>query len=241
MRLRCAREYLSSSRHKILFLLPPQISPLTFRQHTNPSLHPSPGNAAAITLREKIRPRTPGAKLVDRSIPLTCVQTNSHHNLSRSSTIMPPIGSPLLKRCKLTHNVGITPAAPKPKSLLDVKCALLIAQVRFNVYEKMVEIESTNRGFERDHHGRFVCPVDATGLAPYLNHPMTKVSGLRQEYLVEVCKLVVFVFTSSDHLKLFSEFIRSHFNLDPAQVPHLQAKVNFFHNDSFPQGDILLQ
>ncbi|KAL5595036.1 hypothetical protein FOVSG1_008725 [Fusarium oxysporum f. sp. vasinfectum] len=156
-----------------------------------------------------------------------------NHNLNSRPTIAPPRESPPRKRPRLSHNAATTPSVPKRKSVLDVKGALLIAEIRLNVYEKMVEIESTNRGFERDHHGRFLYPVD--------NHPITKVSGLRQEYLVEVCNLVVFVFTSSEHLKLFSEFIRSHFNLDPAQVPRLQAKVNFFHNDSFPQGVSLLR
>ncbi|KAL9570238.1 hypothetical protein ACKAV7_005746 [Fusarium commune] len=147
---------------------------------------------------------------------------------------LPPRGSPPRKRPKLTHNAATTPSVTKPKSVLDG--IALIAEVRLNIYHQMVAIESTNHGFERDHLGRFLCPIDATGLAPYLNRSITKISGLRQEYLVEVFRLVVFIFTSSEHLKLFSEFIRSHFNLDPAQVPRLQAKVNFFHNDSFPQG-----
>lgn len=151
--------------------------------------------------------------------------------MEADSSLQPP-----RKRPKLTHNVGTTPPVPEPKSLLDVKGVLFITEIRLNVYVKMVEIESTNRGFKRDHHGRFLCPVDATGLAPYLNHSITKVSGLRQEYLVEVFKIVVFVFNSSENLRLFSEFVRSHFNLDPAQVPRLRAKVNIFHNDSFPQG-----
>ncbi|KAF5579376.1 hypothetical protein FPCIR_11139 [Fusarium pseudocircinatum] len=131
---------------------------------------------------------------------------------------------------------GITPAAPQRESLLDEKGALLIPKLRMNMYGKMVETESTTRGFKQDHHGRFLCPVDATGLPPYLSHSITKVSGLRQEYLVEVFQKVIFDFTSSQSMKLFSQFVRAQFNLDPAQVPHLLTQAKIFHTDSFPQG-----
>ncbi|CCT64823.1 uncharacterized protein FFB20_12723 [Fusarium fujikuroi] len=99
----------------------------------------------------------------------------------------------------------------------------------------MVEIEPTTRGFKQDHHGLFLCPVDATGLPLYLSHSMTRVSGLRQEYLVEVFKRVMFIFTSSQSIKLFSQFVRAQFNLNPAQVPYLRAQANIFHTNSFPQ------
>lgn len=99
----------------------------------------------------------------------------------------------------------------------------------------MVEIESTTRGFKQDHHGHFLCPVDATGLPPYLAHSITQVSGLRQEYRVEVFHRVIFIFTSSQDMKLFSQFVRAQFNLDPAQVPRLRAQASIFHTDSFPQ------
>ncbi|KAI7771662.1 hypothetical protein LZL87_005938 [Fusarium oxysporum] len=210
-----AKTYLSIGillNTQILFLLPSQISPLTFPPYINPSLHPSIGDATAIASQEK-----------------SCRPTITATKRKPDSSLQPP-----RKRPKLTHNAATTPSVTKPKSVLDG--IALIAEVRLNIYHQMVAIESTNHGFERDHLGRFLCPIDATGLAPYLNRSITKISGLRQEYLVEVFRLVVFIFTSSEHLKLFSEFIRSHFNLDPAQVPRLQAKVNFFHNDSFPQG-----
>ncbi|KAF4429418.1 hypothetical protein FACUT_9161 [Fusarium acutatum] len=139
-----------------------------------------------------------------------------------------------LERGPSSH--GIARAVPEPKSLLDVKGALLIAEIRLNICGKMVEIESTTRDFEQDHHGLFLCPVDVTGLAPSLSHSITEVSGLRQEYLVEVFKRVIFVFTSSQKMKLFSEFVRAQFNLNLAQVPYLRAQVNIFHTDSFPQG-----
>lgn len=131
---------------------------------------------------------------------------------------------------------GITPAAPQRESLLDAKGVLLIPELRMSIYDKMVEIESTTRGFKQDHHGRFLCPVDATGLPPYLAHSITQVSGLRQGYLVEVFHRVIFIFTSSQDMKLFSQFVRAQFNLDPAQVPRLRAQANIFHTDSFPQG-----
>jgi hypothetical protein len=109
-----------------------------------------------------------------------------------------------LKRGQSSHNIGITPAAPQRESLLDVKGALMIPELRMNIYGKMVEIESTTRDFKQDHHGRFLCPVNATGLPPYLSHSIAKVSGLRQEHLVEVFYRVIFVFTSSQSMKLFS-------------------------------------
>ncbi|KAF5984409.1 hypothetical protein FCOIX_2667 [Fusarium coicis] len=109
-----------------------------------------------------------------------------------------------LKRGQISHSIGITPAAPQRESLLDVKGALLIPELRMNIYGKMIEIESTTRGFKQDHHGRFLCPVNATGLPPYLSHSIAKVSGLRQGYLVEVFHRVLFVFTSSQSMKLFS-------------------------------------
>ncbi|KAF5611676.1 uncharacterized protein FSUBG_2113 [Fusarium subglutinans] len=128
---------------------------------------------------------------------------------------MPPRSlQPPRKKPKLTPKVGITPAASERESLLIVKGALLIPELRMNVYGKMVEIESTARGWKQDHNGLFLCPVDATGLPPYLSHSITKVSGLRQEYLVEVFKRVVFLFTSSQSMKLFSQFVRAQFNLN---------------------------
>ncbi|KAF5677872.1 hypothetical protein FDENT_9124 [Fusarium denticulatum] len=131
---------------------------------------------------------------------------------------------------------GITPAAPQRESLLDVKGVLLIPKLRMTIYRKMVEIESTTCGFKQDHLGRFLYPVDATGLPPYLTHSITQVSGLRQEYLVEDFHRVIFVFTSSQSMKLLSQFVRAQFNLDPAQVPYLRAQAKIFHTDSFPQG-----
>ncbi|KAF4337505.1 CHD3-type chromatin-remodeling factor PICKLE [Fusarium beomiforme] len=133
-----------------------------------------------------------------------------------------------------TSTTSSSTPQPKKKSVLDD--IPLIPEVRLEIYDQMVAIGSTDLGFTLDHLGRFLCPIDATGLPPYLNHAITTILGLRQEYLVEVFRRVVFVFTSSEHLKLFWEFVRSHFNLDPAQVPRLYAKVNIFHNDSFPQG-----
>ncbi|KAF5580376.1 hypothetical protein FPANT_9332 [Fusarium pseudoanthophilum] len=144
--------------------------------------------------------------------------------------------SSCLERGPGSHNIGITPTAPQRESLLDVKGTLLIPEIRMSIYGKMVEVESTTRGFQQDHHGRFLCLVDVTGLPPYLAHPITQVSGLRQEYLVEVFHRVIFVFTSSQGMKLFSQFVRAQFNLDPAQVPHLRAQAKIFHTDSFPQG-----
>ncbi|KAF5618958.1 uncharacterized protein FTJAE_12089 [Fusarium tjaetaba] len=79
-----------------------------------------------------------------------------------------------LERGANSHSIGITPTAPQRESLLDVKGALLIPEIRMSIYGKMVEIESTTRGFQQDHHGRFLCPVDVTGLPPYLTHPITQ-------------------------------------------------------------------
>ncbi|KAJ4135102.1 hypothetical protein NW768_004717 [Fusarium equiseti] len=125
-------------------------------------------------------------------------------------------------------------SVPKPKPVLDG--IALTAEVRLKVFDHMVAMESTDYGYERDHLGRFVCPIDATGRPPYLAHGITEISGLRQEYLVEVFKRVAFTFTSSESLMEFSKFIRSHFDLDPAQVPHLHIKTSIFHNETFPQG-----
>ncbi|KAJ4015397.1 hypothetical protein NW752_006860 [Fusarium irregulare] len=118
-----------------------------------------------------------------------------------------------------------------PSVLEDVA---LSSKVRLKIYDYMVAMEST--GIERDHLGRFLCPIDGTGLPPYLTHAITTISGLRQEYLVEVFKRVVLTFTSSESLKVFSQFIRSHFNLDSAQVPCLHIKTSISHHDTFPQG-----
>ncbi|KAM0189033.1 hypothetical protein ACHAPA_007695 [Fusarium lateritium] len=136
-------------------------------------------------------------------------------------------------------NVGmstVTSATSVPQVTSVLNGVALPPEVRLKLYKHMINLESRDLGLGVDHHGRFLCPIDSTGLPPYLNHGLTKVSGLRQEYLVEVLKSVVFVFISSESMKLFSEFIRSHFNLDPAQVPHLYTKADIFHEDSFPQG-----
>ncbi|KAH6980130.1 hypothetical protein EDB82DRAFT_528189 [Fusarium venenatum] len=122
----------------------------------------------------------------------------------------------------------------KPKSVLDD--VALIGKNRLQIYHHMLTIESTHCLFNQDHLGRFVCPVDSTGLTPFLNHAITTISGLRQEYLAEVFKRVVFKFTSSESLKLFSDFFRAHFNLNKAQVPHVRIKTFILHPDSFPQG-----
>jgi hypothetical protein len=37
-------------------------------------------------------------------------------------------------------------------------------------------------------------------------------------------------------MNLFSEFISSHFNLDPAQAPKIYARARIFDDDSFEQG-----
>ncbi|KAF4452837.1 hypothetical protein F53441_4392 [Fusarium austroafricanum] len=136
-------------------------------------------------------------------------------------------------------NVGTNTGTSAP-SVPNIQPALhgiaLIPEIRLKVYNQMIRQESRDLGLGLDHHGRFLCPIDVTGLPPYLNNGLTKVSELRQEYLVEVFNSVVFVFTSSESMRLFSEFVRSHFNLDPAQAPRLYAKANIFHNDSFPQG-----
>ncbi|KAG5785942.1 hypothetical protein H9Q73_000380 [Fusarium xylarioides] len=116
-----------------------------------------------------------------------------------------------------TDNVGTgTSARSVPRDKTVLKGAALIAEIRLIIYDHMINLESRDLGLRLDHHGRFLCPVDATGLPPYLNNGLAKVSGLRQEYLVEVFRSVVFVFTSSESMKLFSQFVRSHFNLDLA-------------------------
>ncbi|KAM0344529.1 hypothetical protein ACHAPU_007506 [Fusarium lateritium] len=125
--------------------------------------------------------------------------------------------------------------SPMVDSVLDH--VALNAEVRVNLYKEWIKFDSGN--LTSDSQGRFLCPVDATGLVPYFDNGLTRAIGLHQEYLVEVLKSVVFVFTTSDSMRLFSEFILSHFDLEPARTPQVHAKVQIFHEDSYPQGAAL--
>jgi len=100
-------------------------------------------------------------------------------------------------------------------------------------------MESTEHGFERDHLGRFICPVDKAGWPPYLRLGIITINGLRLEYLGEALKTVVFTFTSSDSLMEFSRSIRCLYNFDTRRIPCLDIKTSIFHDDAFPNADSL--
>ncbi|KAF4992814.1 hypothetical protein FGRMN_6916 [Fusarium graminum] len=99
----------------------------------------------------------------------------------------------------------------------------LDAEMRVNLYKECIKFDSRN--LIPDSQDRFLCPVGATGLVSYFDNDLTRSIGWHQEYLVEVLKSVVFVFTTSDSMRLFSAFIHSHFHLEISALSYNELNL----------------
>ncbi|KAF4436471.1 rna binding protein [Fusarium austroafricanum] len=106
-------------------------------------------------------------------------------------------------------------------------------RVRVRIYHHIIMSEHASQGSHG--HEPISCDVQTDGSVPYFRNPIAQVPLLGQEYLVQVCKKIRFVFFSSHSLRQFSESLRSQFGIgQPSQVPRIQLKACFFHQEGFP-------